>query len=330
MATKNEVATFIALLKYFGIYQDEDKYKIVCPFHNDKNASLQINVSDAFFYCYADCGAKGGPLELYKQYYKLDHGKEPSDVRAMMAIKKITGNKLEEYKSDKVDQPKQLNYTECLAQARAFYYNLPDANWFRPSAVPTNEQEARECRDYMKGRGFTPKTLTRYCAKPTFNKYYPICFPLLENGKFRGYVMRTFDPDVEANRKYMYNRGFRRERTLAGEFGDDSYVVLVEGYLDKLKASQLGIQNVCAILGWKITSTQIKKLVDAGVDCIICALDNDEAGRKGYNYLKLIAKKYNFKLFRLRYPKGCKDMGDVTDATKTIVINQMERILDQL
>lgn len=330
MATKNEVATFIALLKYFGIYQDEDKYKIVCPFHNDKNASLQINVSDAFFYCYAECGAKGGPLELYKQYYKLDHGKEPSDVRAMMAIKKITGNKLEEYKSEKVEQPKQLNYTECLVQARAFYYNLPDANWFRPSAVPTNEQEARECREYMKGRGFTSKTLTRYCAKPTFNKYYPICFPLLENGRFRGYVMRTFDPDVEANRKYMYNRNFRRKNCLAGNC-KGSTVLIVEGYLDCLAAMQLGIKDVVAILGWKISGEQLEKLKKWGVKKIICGLDNDDAGRKGYRYLKLLQKNNNwFVLCRVRLCNGVKDFGDLLKNKEEAsrVVNQVNRFLD--
>ena len=137
--------------------------------------------------------------------------------------------------------------------------------------------------------------------------------------------MRTFDPEVEANRKYMYNRGFKRERTVAGDFKGSSTVLIVEGYLDKLKANQLGIKNVVAILGWKLTQTQIRKLKKAGVKSLICGTDNDEAGKKGFRYMKRIAPEVGFVVKRLRYPKGIKDMGDVKPGTPEaqMVLNQI-------
>ena len=58
---------FIALLKYYNLYQPTELYKVVCPFHPDKNASMQINLSNSFFYCYG-CGCKGSTFELYKYF----------------------------------------------------------------------------------------------------------------------------------------------------------------------------------------------------------------------------------------------------------------------
>ena len=320
---------FIALLKFYGIYQPEDKYKIVCPFHGDKNASLQINVDKGYFYCYG-CECKGGYLELYKEFYKLKNGKYPSDLVAYSGVARILrkkGIKIEQGKNV-VQEKKIVGNLESLNEARNFYYNLPSANWYRPSNNPANYEETVLCRSYMKNRGFTNSLLSKCGAKPSLNKFYPIVLPLLENGIFRGYVMRTFDPDVEANRKYMYNRGFRRQNTLPGNYRGYETIICVEGYLDCLKAQQFGIKNVVAFLGWKISGMQIEKLRKAKVKNIICALDNDESGRKGYKYLKAISKLNNFNVTRLHYPKGIKDFGDLMKGTDELgyVLDQIKKI----
>lgn len=331
----NEVQTFIILLKHFGLFQPEELYKVICPFHDDRNASMQINVNKAFFYCYAECGAKGGSLELYRSFWLLKHPNEnpPSDLQCLLAIKKIvkeaqadgTSNIYNNYNNTSYSvENSKVSYKEGITQARVFYFNLPVPNWYKPSKVEEVEEETRQCKAYMKSRGFGSKLLTDAQAKPSLNKWYPIVFPLFENGIFRGYVMRTFDKEVEANRKYMYNRGFKRERTVAGEFKHET-VLIVEGYLDKLKANQLGIKYVAAILGWKLTQTQIKKLQKAGVKRILCGTDNDEAGRKGYRYMKRIAKASGFQVKRIRFPKGVKDIGEINPHTK-----EAEKLLIQV
>ena len=83
------------------------------------------------------------------------------------------------------------------------------------------------------------------------------------------------------------------------------------------------------MLGWKITENQINKIKKQGINTIICALDNDEVGNKGYNYLKLVSKKEGFKLFRVRYPKGIKDFGDLKRNTKelSIVLTQINKYI---
>lgn len=320
---------FIALLKYYGLYEPQQLYKVVCPFHADKNASMQINLEKCFFYCYG-CGCKGSTFELYK----LKQNTNKSDLLLKIKLNKLL-NKLI-YKRKYIKEKKEnispisvenkLTYKQGIKLSRNYYYNLPTPNWFKPSLNSSVEEETRLCLTYMKARGYTPLLLTKFGAKPSLNSNYPICIPLLENGLLRGYVMRTFDKEIEQQRKYLYNRGFQRKLILPGTYEKSKPIVLVEGYLDFLKAKQIGIKNCAALLGWKISTEQIAKLKKYKITKIICGLDNDEAGNKGYNYLKLLHKKGLLdSAERIRYPKGCKDMGDIQRNSK-----QAKQILNQI
>lgn len=314
---------FDLVLTKLNLFSPEPLYKVICPFHQDVNASMQINRETKFWYCYG-CHAKGSTLELIKYSHP-----DWTDFKCISYITKLCKNKGIEgsnegevalYNIYNTNNTKHISFVESIKDSKNYYDTLPPVNWYKPGNSEANGEEAMECRRYMKKRGFTSKLLKECGAKPSLNKYYPICIPLLENGKFMGYVMRTFDKEIEQQRKYMYNRGFKRERTLAGNFTKQKPVLLVEGYLDCLKAQQLGVKNVVAILGWKISQTQIRKLVKYKVPLIICGLDGDVAGNKGYNYLKLVCKNKGIKLKRIRYPKGIKDFGDLKANSKELEI----------
>ena len=314
---------FIAALKHYDIYQEDDQYKIICPFHGDKNPSLQINKQTGFFYCYG-CGLSGGAFELVKNYepslspieiYKKLHsfvkeGKGDIGGRDVYTYTNLP------YTHSFVDS--KVKYREGIKLAKDFYFNLPETNWYK---LP---EEAIPILRYMKHRGFTTSTLKKFGAKFTYNKNYPIVFPMYDNGIFRGYVMRTDDPTVEDQRKYMYNKEFRRRITLPGDY-KNSTVILVEGFLDMLKAKQYGIKYVAAVLGWKLTSEQFEKLKRCGVKTIICALDNDECGRKGYKYLKRICSVNHISVKRIRYPKTMKDMGDLNKENSKLILKQIKQ-----
>lgn len=314
---------FIAALKHYNIYQEDDQYKIICPFHGDKNPSLQINKQTGFFYCYG-CGLSGGAFELVKNYepnlspikiYKKLHsfvkeGKGDIGGRDVYTYTNLL------YTHSFVDS--KVKYREGIKLAKDFYFNLPETNWYK---LP---EEAIPILRYMKHRGFTTSTLKKFGAKFTYNKNYPIVFPMYDNGIFRGYVMRTDDPTVEDQRKYMYNKEFRRRITLPGDY-KNSTVILVEGFLDMLKAKQYGIKYVAAVLGWKLTSEQFEKLKRCGVKTIICALDNDECGRKGYKYLKRICSVNHISVKRIRYPKTMKDMGDLNEENSKLILKQIKQ-----
>lgn len=312
---------------------------------------MQICIPKAFFYCYG-CNASGSTLELYLKYQQKE-GRQISELQALKEISKIckaarngqkegkkqttsfVGSKTHNNIYNIIDNiysnnsfvDSKVGYKEGLSSARNYYNTLPNPNWYKPSKNETVAEETRECKAYMKGRGYSTKSLVEFQAKPSLNQKYPIVIPLLENGLFRGYVMRTFNKEIEQQRKYMYNSGFKRVLALPGKFKKQQPILLVEGYLDCIAAIQLGVKYAAAILGWKVSSEQVQKLKKKGITKIICGLDNDEAGRKGYKYLKRIAKLNNFSVVRVRYPKGIKDFGDLLKHPKEaeIVLNQIRK-----
>jgi DNA primase len=80
--------------------------------------------------------------------------------------------------------------------------------------------------------------------------------------------------------------------------------------MDRLKLVQLGIPNAVAILGWKASNQQIQRLQAQGIRHVISALDNDDCGRRGTEWLRK-----HFVVTRFRYLKGIKDPGDFTAET---------------
>ena len=114
----------------------------------------------------------------------------------------------------------------------------------------------------MAKRGFSWKILNQCRAKVTYNANYPIVFPMFDNGEFKGWVCRTTNKLVEQKRKYLYNEGFSRATTLVGNYKGKKRVVVVEGYMDRLKVRSFGEERVIAILGWKMTNEQITSSKD--------------------------------------------------------------------
>lgn len=290
--------------------------KIVCPFHADKNPSLQIDLDKDFWYCFG-CQEGGNAFKFHDKYQRQILGNNNSikiaqQYESIMRNKKITLNVSTNYvvpeKRDKAW------YRQKLIEAKDDYYGLKFVNWYLLD---------NECVDYMKSRGFKKKTLNMIGAKYTYNDVtYPIMFPILDNGHFKGYVKRTFDPEIEGKRKYLYNTGFRRDSSLGGTYEKSNTVMIVEGYLDMLKAKQHGAKNVVCLFGWKMTEKQAEKLKAQGIKVIISALDNDECGIKGTKFVRT-----KFKMLRFRYPDGVKDIGEISKADFTKECNRIKQVL---
>lgn len=290
---------FAKVLMYYGFIQSVYQYeqKIVCPFHKDLNPSMKIDLNEGKFFCFG-CAASGDAYNFVQMV-----NPHLNDLEAMLKFLKIIKSK----RVSRIrlpDRYKEIQNDEHLYdKAHDYYYGLSQPDW-----TVDNSQEIKEARRYMFKRGFDPETLNKCGARVTYNNAYPIVFPMIDNGVFKGWVCRTTNPDVEKKRKYLYNKGFSRLTSLVGNYNRCKCVFVVEGYMDRLKFIQYGVTNVVAILGWKMTIPQENSLREAGVETIISALDNDECGRRGTKYLKTRFKN----VVRFRYLKGIKDVGETT------------------
>lgn len=302
LANDGDGEALAAVALHYGLLDDvsDSKAKVVCPLHEDLNPSMTMDFNTGMWYCFG-CGEAGKAQKLVREVEKKYHN--ANDLRALQVYFEILkGADVEQLK--KVEAARSLkteDFKEFYAQAYDFYHGLASIDWYDPQFL-----EAEEAKDYMEARGFTSETLTAVKAKVTFEEAYPIVFPILDNGKFKGWVSRTFDIELSKTRKYLYNKGFRRSNTLAGNYEGYDYVIIVEGFMDRLKLLQLGLPNVVAVLGWKLSDRQIEKLKEAGISHVVAATDNDEAGRKGAKWIRA-----NFEsTIRWPYLKDLKDPGD--------------------
>lgn len=307
----NELAK---VLWYYNLIPtvSEPVQKIVCPFHDDVNPSMMIDLAEGRWHCFG-CECHGDAKDfVYKIESKYNNSNDLQSYKKYLNIlksKKVSDIKINRNNIQKVKKSSR----ELYDIAYDYYHGLSKINWESKDAI----EEVVSAREYMLNRGFTPSTLNKIKAKITYNSQYGIIFPMLDNGKFRGWVCRTMNKDIEKKRKYLYNKGFSRADTLVGNYGSKKYVIVVEGFMDRLKFIQFGEENVVAILGWKMSQRQIQKLKERGVTDVISALDNDVCGKKGTNFLRT-----EFNVTRWSYIKGLKDPGDMDITTFKLMYNR--------
>lgn len=297
------------VLEYYKLIPDFLKLqKIVCPFHNDINPSMVVDLDKGKWFCFG-CQTSGDAYKFVElmenKYHKMNSYDAYKKYLKILKTSEISDIELERHQ--KAIRPPQK---DLYVQAYDFYHGLKKTNWrrFLKHLSECHDMDEVNALQYMLDRGFAVEVLTEAGMRYTYLKSYPIVFPMMDNGKFKGWVCRTNDPEIAKKRKYLYNKGFSRATTLVGEYGSKNYVFIVEGYMDRLKFVQFGVNNVVAILGWKITSEQIHKLKAEGIKYVVSVLDNDECGRKGTLYLQ-----QHFKVVRFAYLKGVKDAGEMNE-----------------
>lgn len=305
---KNEKNELAKVLWFYGLIGnvDSEEQKIICPFHEDANPSMIVNLKQGSYYCFG-CHESGDALKFVQKMEKMRS--KSNDLQGCKKFFQIL--KSDECSRIRIQRVEKVKKTskQMYAEAYDYFHGLSKVNWRKKSDL----DEVNEVRSYMVKRGFTTSTLNKIDARVTFSKNYELIFPMLDNGKFKGWVCRTNIPEVEQKRKYLYNKGFRRKTSLIGNYGDNEVLFVVEGFMDRLKFIQFGVNNVVAILGWKASLHQIEKIKSKkNIKYIVSALDNDKCGIKGSKYLESIFKE---KYVRFAYLKGVKDPGEMSKET---------------
>ena len=312
------------VLWYYNLIPDVNSYKhkIMCPFHGDVNPSLLVNLEEGRWFCFG-CNESGDAITfvklMEKKYNKLNDLQAYKKYCEILKSEKCSDIVIDRARIAHATKPQKQLYDE----AYDYYHGLRTVDW-----IHDEEIEVVSAKEYMSKRGFSPSTLNKCKAKVTYNNSYGIIFPMLDNGKFKGWVCRTMRKEIEERRKYLYNEGFSRATSVVGNYGKEDYVIVVEGYMDRLKFVQNGIEdNVIAILGWKMSQQQEEKLKASGITKVISALDNDECGKKGTKYLEKIFGASN--VTRFCYLKGVKDPGEMTPETFKKMYNKTMAVYSQ-
>jgi DNA primase len=219
-----------------------DEFMVRCPRHEDRSASLQVNVVKGLFVCFS-CGWKG-------------------------SIRKLLGN-IKEPEPEIADVLTMLDAVDAAAARAAMKARvLPEATLKRYS-FPT---------EYWASRRFTATTIEAWDLGYDALEDDAI-IPIRDlHGHLISIARRRLSKDVGP--KYLYQKGFQRTQNLFGSWMvDGEMVAITEGPLDAISVWQAGYPAV-AQYGSALNEKQVSILHQMGVADVVLFYDNDLAGRK--------------------------------------------------
>lgn len=241
-----------------------DEYMCRCPKHDDRSASLQVNVVKGLFICFS-CGWKGSIRTL------LGNIKEPEpEIADVLAI---------------------LDAVDNATHAPERPTTLPEAT-LRRFGFPTT---------YWHDRGLTDATVALFQLgyDPMNNE---AIIPVRNmNGGLIGVIRRLLEMD--AHPKYLYYKGFPRKTSLFASWlvakHATDHVVITEGAVDSMSVWDAGIPAV-AQYGSSISREQVVLLRRMGIAKVTLFYDNDKAGREAT--LTAIPLLRDFLVYAVSYP----------------------------
>jgi DNA primase len=278
-------------------------YVGLCPFHNEKTPSFSVNPERGFFHCFG-CGAGGTVFNFIMRQEGLTF---PEAVRSLatryglMLPEVSTGSGTPAGARDAI-----FNANEVAA---AFYSHVL---WKTPEGAPAraylasrgvNEEAART---YALGFApVRPGSLTRALGRrkllepatkaglirrdgATLRELFAgrVIFPIRDGqGRVMAFGGRVLDARLPKYINSPESPVYVKSRSVYGIYearaaiSRADRVIVVEGYLDAIAASQGGFKETVASLGTSLTVEQLR-LVGRYTRNVIACFDGDEAGRK--------------------------------------------------
>ena len=311
------------------------RYLGVCPFHDDRSPSMNVNPSLGIYKCFA-CGAGGDVFKFVQEHEKMDF------KGAVEWVANFTGFALPQ-----LGAPEDSEKTEERAMVRRL--NELACEWFEQQLALSPK-----ALQYLSGRHITDETrklfhigyapdgregLISYAVKNGFSPLDCVKAGLAvqkENGgisdKFRdrlmiaiqnlsGAIVAFGGRDLSENKdikraKYMNSPEtalYHKSDILFGlhhtrqSIAKEKAVIIVEGYFDMISLFQGGVTNVVAASGTALTETHASILARYAEKAYL-VFDGDKAGREAtYKSLQIVLPKgIAPRIFALSRPDGTK------------------------
>jgi DNA primase len=284
----------------------------LCPFHNEKTPSFNVNPARNIYKCFG-CGKAGGPIQFLIDYQQLSY---PDALRFLAKKYNI---EIEEEKVSDEDKQKELeqhNLVESIHIA-----NTAAQKFFTDYML--HNESGKIGLAYFKERGFLGHTIEKFqlgFAPDSFDVFTKhalkegfqlevlkkagltspkenstvdffrnrVMFPIHNmTGKVVGFGGRIMVKDEKAP-KYVNtpeSEVYLKSKLLYGAYFAKNEIrkkdecLMVEGYTDVISLHQAGLENVVASSGTSLTQDQIR-LIKRITPNITMLYDGDAAGIK--------------------------------------------------
>lgn len=289
------ISSYIPLTKkgrnYFGL----------CPFHDDHSPSMSVSPEKGIYTCFV-CGAKGNVISFVMDYEKLNY------VEALKVLGDKCGINLNVSTYKKKDNYEEF-YNIYELTSKFYQNNLNTASGHEAREYLKNRGITDEIiREFNVGlalgfdksvtklliqKGYKEKDLVDIGISNKNDYGYQdlflnrVMFPLWNTeGKIVGYSGRIYN--ISDTAKYINTKEtiiFKKGLNLynyhraKNEVRMSGSIIIMEGFMDVIRAYSIGIKNVVATMGTALTVEQANLIKKLSNNVILC-FDGDKAGNK--------------------------------------------------
>ena len=297
---RNSVNIVDVISSYINLTPKGKNYFGVCPFHDDNNPSMSVSPDKQIYKCFS-CGATGTVFKFIMDYENI------SFKEAVQKVADKGGIQIEIHQTSKKKENTNL-YKIYNLSLKYYINNLNTPKGKEAKEYLKNRKINEEIiKEFQIGLSLTDRnTLATILTK----KYKPndilktgligksdygyydlfrerIMFPLYDlSGKVVAYSGRIYNK--KDNSKYFNTReteifkkgellyNYHRARDIARR---KNQIIIMEGFMDVIRAHSVGIKNVVATMGTAVTNIQANLIKRMAKEIILC-FDGDEAGAK--------------------------------------------------
>lgn len=387
---REQVDIVDVISSYIPLTQKGRNFFGVCPFHDDNHPSMSVSREKQIYTCFA-CGASGNVFKFIMDYEHV------SFREAVSKVATIAGVEMNLHLPTHQTTSKYQKLYDCYSFASKLYQNNLHTKLGQGALEYLRKRQIDdECIKEF-GIGYSLKdghTLTDLLLKKNYEKNVllrsglvvensyglsdiyidRVMFPLWDlEGRVVGFSGRLYNDKkqfkyINSKESEIFKKGellynYHRAKEEARK---KKQIILMEGFMDVIRAYTIGIKHVVATMGTAVTKEQASHLKRLSNEIIIC-FDGDEAGAKGTascieELLKLgvtpkvvrlennldpdeYIRKYGADAFqkkldnpmstmdfKLAYYKKNKDLSDSSDLTHYVkeVITELSKIPDEI
>ena len=270
----------------------------VCPFHDDSNPSLCVSREKQIYTCFS-CHATGNVYTFLMNYEHIDFrealrylGEKVGVNVSGVNIKKKTTKYDKLYEAyNFVVKYFQNNLSSIVGGTAKEYLHKRgiDDKTIKEFEIGLSLEERDDLTRLLIKKDYDLATLNRIGLSSDNHDIYNdrIMFPLYDvSGQVVGFsgriykdngqnkYLNTKETEIFKKGEMLYHYHIARE-----ECRLKKYVIVMEGFMDVIRASTVGIKNTVALMGTALTKEQINLIKRLSNNIVIC-LDGDDPGVK--------------------------------------------------
>lgn len=317
---RNKTDIVDVVSKYVNLTKKGKNYIGVCPFHDDHSPSMSVSPEKQIYTCFS-CGASGNVFTFVADFEHISFAEAVKLLGDKAGIS-VGSNVIKSEKKDK--------YFEIYNYASKFYQNSLfstlgknaidyldnrkiDKDTIKKFGIGLSMQKT-SLTEYLLSKNYTlDELITAGISNDNGSDIFinRIVFPIYDLGgnpvAFSGRIYNTKDTSKYINTKetnkfkkgkILYNYHIAKEYLKKNDT-----IIIMEGQMDVIRASTIGIDNVIATMGTALTKDH-KNIIKNMANTVILCFDGDAAGEKATNAAIKLLEDTNLNIKVVRLPNG--------------------------